>query len=271
MKLFRKLFAEKILRYYEGVNNAERILRRMPIANIFINKNSFGENSVSRRMLGIVAQLFIMFGEFIRKYLYVLVLIYIPFRGIAKVCPLIGMQQEIAILFMFFIMSVLCGSLANNTLLAVSDRDYLMIRIMQISPYMNFLGKLIYKMVTDFLYFFIILIMFGVSPLHSLGMCLLLISARPIGEMFVIISFDHIRSLYENRNIYNGVIMAVSMLLSVGVPLMARRLSSNWIYIIHPFVIGLALLAGAAAMYFLWWYKFYSLIIREAMHMKREY
>ncbi|MGN0317466.1 MAG: hypothetical protein ACI4E1_05950 [Lachnospira sp.] len=270
MKLFRKLFAEKILSYYEGVNKAEKLLRNMPVISLLIKKDSFGENSVSRRMLGIVSQLCVMLWEFLRKYLYVLVLIYTPYIYISMVCPLIKTQQEVVIIYMFLIMTVICGSLANNTLLSVSDRDYLMIRVMQVSPYMNFLGKLIYKMVTDFLYFFIILIMFGVTPAHSFGMCLLLTSTRPVGEMLVIISYEHIRSLYENRSVYNGVIMAVSMLLAYGVPLMARKLSPNWIYVVHPFIVIIAIIIGAGAMYFLWWYKFYRKIIREAMHIKRE-
>jgi len=29
-------------------------------------------------------------------------------------------------------------------------------------------------------------------------------------------------------------------------------------------------LAGAGAMYFLWWYKYYRKIVREAMHLKHE-
>ena len=48
-------------------------------------------------------------------------------------------------------LSTICGSLANTTIFAMGDRDYLMIRVMLVSPYMNFLGKFIYKLITEFM------------------------------------------------------------------------------------------------------------------------
>ena len=41
----------------------------------------------------------------------------------------------------FFMLSTIC-EVANTTLMSMGDRDYLMIRIMLISPYMNFLERL---------------------------------------------------------------------------------------------------------------------------------
>lgn len=101
-------------------------------------------------------------------------------------------------------------------------------------------------------------------------LCILTMCVRPIGEMFAIMSFDHFIWVYENRSVFNGTVMAVCVLLAYGVPLFARRLSYSWMYAVHPFVIVVFLLAGAGAMYFLWWYKYYRKIVREAMHMKHE-
>ena len=114
--------------------------------------------------------------------MYVFVLIYIPYRIISIECPLIRANQEITIIYMFIMLSIICGSLSNNILFTVGDRDYLMMRVMFISPYMSY----------------------------------------------------------------------------------------SWMYAVHPFVIVVFLLAGAGAMYFLWWYKYYRKIVREAMHMKHE-
>lgn len=99
---------------------------------------------------------------------------------------------------------------------------------------------------------------------------MVLVCSRAIGEMFAIISFDHMRSIYENRNVYNGIIMAVCVLLAYGMPLLTGRVDADWMNIVHPAMVVLFVIAGAGAMYFLWWYKHYRVIIREAMHMKRE-
>jgi len=270
MKLFKKLFAEKLLRFYEGTNAGIRYISSAPVLKNYIKEETFAEGSRARLAVGIAAQFFMILWEFIKKFMYVFVLIYIPYRIISIECPLIRANQEITIIYMFIMLSIICGSLSNNILFTVGDRDYLMMRVMFISPYMNFLGKLIYKMVTEFVFYFITLNVFGVTPLHSLMLCILTMCVRPIGEMFAIMSFDHFIWVYENRSVFNGTVMAVCVLLAYGVPLFARRLSYSWMYAVHPFVIVVFLLAGAGAMYFLWWYKYYRKIVREAMHMKHE-
>ena len=270
MKLFKKLFAEKLLRFYEGTNAGIRYISSAPVLKNQIKEETFAEGSRARLAVGIAAQFFMILWEFIKKFMYVFVLIYIPYRIISIECPLIRANQEITIIYMFIMLSIICGSLSNNILFTVGDRDYLMMRVMFISPYMNFLGKLIYKMVTEFVFYFITLNVFGVTPLHSLMLCILTMCVRPIGEMFAIMSFDHFIWVYENRSVFNGTVMAVCVLLAYGVPLFARRLSYSWMYAVHPFVIVVFLLAGAGAMYFLWWYKYYRKIVREAMHMKHE-
>ena len=270
MKLFRKLFAEKILRYYEGTEAGIKMIKSFPVIRKLVKDDAFGEKSKSRAIVGTMAQIFMLAWEFIRKFMYVILLIYVPYTILAYFFPLIRIHQDISIIYLFIMLSTICGSLANTTIFAMGDRDYLMIRVMFISPYMNFLGKLIYKMVTEFIFYFIILMIFGVSPLHAFMLCILTLSVRPIGEMFAIMSFDHFIWIYENRSVFNGTIMAACVLLAYGVPLFARRVSYSWMYAVHPFVIVIFLIAGAGAMYFLWWYKYYRKIVRAAVHMKHE-
>ena len=209
--------------------------------------------------------------EFIRKFMYVILLIYVPYTILAYFFPLIRIHQDISIIYLFIMLSTICGSLANTTIFALGDRDYLMIRIMLVSPYMNFLGKLIYKIVTEFVFYFITLIILGEPVFNALMLCFVTACARPVGEMMAIITFDHFRSVYENRSVLNGTIMAICVILAYGLPVLNGRIAASWIYAIHPFVVCVMLLVGAGAMYFLWWYKYYRVIIREAMHNKREF
>ena len=209
--------------------------------------------------------------EFIRKFMYVILLIYVPYTILAYFFPLIRIHQDISIIYLFIMLSTICGSLANTTIFAMGDRDYLMIRIMLVSPYMNFLGKLIYKIVTEFVFYFITLIILGEPVFNALMLCFVTACARPVGEMMAIITFDHFRSVYENRSVLNGTIMAICVILAYGLPVLNGRIAASWIYAIHPFVVCVMFLVGAGAMYFLWWYKYYRVIIREAMHNKREF
>ena len=110
-------------------------------------------------------------------------------------------------------LSTICGSLANTTIFAMGDRDYLMIRVMLVSPSKNFLGKFIYKIVTEFVFYFIILIILGEPVFNALMLCIVTACARPVGEMMAIITFDHFRGVYENRSVLNGTIMAICVIL----------------------------------------------------------
>ncbi|MDO5402999.1 MAG: hypothetical protein Q4F11_06125 [Eubacteriales bacterium] len=271
MKLFRRLFAEKILKFHEGTNKVFRTLMNIPIIKDYLNKDIFDkEQSGLRTAFGVLGQICVILWEFARKYIYAIIFMYLPFRIISRFCPLVASHQELAMVYMFVMLSTICGSLANNTLLAMGDRDYLMIKVMMISPYMNFLGKLIYKIATDFIYFTIILCILDVSVYHSIMLGLVTACARPIGEMFAIISYDRKKTVYERRNTYNGAIMAASVLLAYGLPILTRRISAAWMAVVHPSFVMVMFLLGAGAMYYLWWYKSYKDIIREAMHMKRE-
>lgn len=97
MKLFKKLFAEKLLRFYEGTNAGIRYMGMIPGIKNHIKEETFAENSKARFAVGIFAQLFMVLWEFIKKLLYVFALIYIPYRIISFECPLIKANQELTI------------------------------------------------------------------------------------------------------------------------------------------------------------------------------
>lgn len=44
MRLFRKLFAEKILRFYEGTNAGIRYISNAPLIGRCVKENTFAEN-----------------------------------------------------------------------------------------------------------------------------------------------------------------------------------------------------------------------------------
>ena len=45
MKLFRKLFAEKILRYYEGTEAGIKMIKSFPVIRKLVKDDAFGEKS----------------------------------------------------------------------------------------------------------------------------------------------------------------------------------------------------------------------------------
>ena len=70
MRLFRKLFAEKILRFYEGTNAGIRYISNAPLIGRCVKENTFAENSKARLFVGILAQLFMVFFRSLCMYLF---------------------------------------------------------------------------------------------------------------------------------------------------------------------------------------------------------
>lgn len=271
MIFINKMFADKRLRFYEGANKLLSLLTGIPKFGKDIESYAASQNG--RRLytfLGVIAQLGTLIFEFIRKLIYVYVFMYVPYRLISLICPLIEMNKEGTLIFMFFMLSTVCGSLANNILMSLGDTDYMMIKVMLISPYMNFLGKLIYKLATEFVYFTVILCIFGVSFTNSIMLSIVTFSARPVGEMLAILVYENFKWLYNNRSVYNGCIMALSVIFTYVMPIIWGRISSDWLCVVHPIFVLVMIIIGAGASVFLWWYKDYRKIIREAIHIKRE-
>ena len=70
MRLFRKLFAEKILRFYEGTNAGIRYISNAPLIGRCVKENTFAENSKARLFVGIMAQLFRSLHMYLFLYIY---------------------------------------------------------------------------------------------------------------------------------------------------------------------------------------------------------
>lgn len=271
MKYYKKFFAEKTLSFHEGANKCLRGIMSLPLIGSHISKDIFDkQQSGVRTAVGVIYQIFMYLYEFIKKLVYFAIFIYMPYRIIGNIYPLIGTNKELAIVYMFFMLSTVSGSLSNNLILSLGDRDYLMIRVCMVSPQMNFLNRLIIKMGTDLVCYTIILSLFGVPFFHSLLLTVVTVCARPIGEMLDIISFDHIDGFYENRNTFNGAIMAICILLAYLVPMLKGKINTGWMVIVNPLFVIFMIIAGALAMYFLWNYKNYRKMIRVAIHIKHE-
>lgn len=102
MEIFKKMFAEKILSFHEGTNRSLEILTKMPLVGEYIsNQVIHKRNSKMRMTIGVMAVLVRMIVQFIKKYLYVAVFIYLPYLFMAQFNPLIRDHKESAVLFMF--------------------------------------------------------------------------------------------------------------------------------------------------------------------------
>ena len=71
MIIFKKMFAEKILRFHEAMNRFSELLMRMPhLGDKIRNQIEENDNYRLKMTFGVIAQIGIVLFELLRKFLY---------------------------------------------------------------------------------------------------------------------------------------------------------------------------------------------------------
>ncbi len=269
MMVINRLFADKILRYNEVTEKFLLLLKRVPGIGAALDKQVVDKgNNVLKHCLGAIAQLFVFVWEFIKKLLFITLFVWLPYHLFSGSFPLIAERKNLTIMFLFFTICTATGSIVNNVVLVINKRDYIMTRIVLISPAINFLGKLIYKMITDMVYFTIALCVIGLPLGMSLLLSLVTMLFRPIGELFSVLMYEKFKLLYNNKGVFFGTLMALSVLVSYGSLYVTRTVSSFWNVVINPVVVIVSLVLAVVAMLVLCNYRNYSGIVKESIAKK---
>ena len=89
------------------------MIKSFPVIRKLVKDDAFGEKSKSRAIVGTMAQIFMLAWEFIRKFMYVILLIYVPYTILAYFFPLIRIHQDISIIYLFIIAIISPTGLAH--------------------------------------------------------------------------------------------------------------------------------------------------------------
>jgi len=271
IQITKNLFQEKNLKFLEGANLVIYILKKIPKVRNKINDELFGKEKVKQRTkFGVFALICSFILEFLKKLVYAIIFVYIPYRALGKVVPNVLNNQEISIIYFFIIMTTLCGSITNNTMFTMSDRDYIMLRVMLVKCNIHYFGRILYKMITELVYFTIILLILGVSFKYSIAVSLFTMAMRPFGEFISLLIYDKAAKVHAKRGSINGVIMAGAFIIAYVLPYENRSISSTWYKVSNPyFLIGI-LLVCVSAMWFLWTYNKYEKVAQDTIYIRRE-
>ena len=267
----KDIFQEKILKFTEGANFVIYILKKIPkVGNKFADESFGKEKAKKRTKFGIVALICTFILEFLKKLVYAFIFVYIPYRLLGKVVINVLNNQEKSIIYFFVVMTTLCGSITNNTMFTMSDRDYILLRVMLVKSNIHYFGRVLYKMITELVYFTIILLIFGVSLKYSIAVSIFTIAMRPLGEFIGLVIYDNSVKVHAMRGSINGLIMAAAFIIAYVLPYVNRNISDTLYNVTNPyFMIGIMLVC-IAAMSFLWTYKKYEEVAQDAVYIRRE-
>lgn len=261
--LIRRLLADYILRFKELTNKLLCAIYKIPKAGSFVNDQVVKQgNKALKLALGIVAQIGLLAWEIIKRILFAEVFVYLPYVIIAGNCPLVRDKKGAALIYMFIVICTVCGTLVNNRVMSRDARSYMMAKVMLINPAVGLFSNVVYRMIMDFAGFSLALGIMGVSFENSIIIGFSTAFIRPLGEVFAIVVYEKFKSIYTNRNIYNGCIMAAAIIFAYGMPVVTRTVSDMWMALAHPALVVVSLIIGVLSLLVLFNYRhYYSLLV----------
>ena len=177
-----------------------------------------------------------------------------------------GLQgsYEVLVVFMWFFMITIRESYTFTRVLDMGKYDKTLMRSFNISHGDAFLGRFKIRSITEFIYHFCILIIFGVSVYHAIFLCILTMYFRWAGEKKELKRYQkHDRIDYDARRRQINILRIVCGLAAYVFPLAIGIMPEGWFWLIHPVVIGLLTPKALLDLRYLYKYKNYEYIVRE--------
>lgn len=271
MRLIKDLFPDKLMKMQEGANMIINVLLHVPYCRERMGEEPFRDkDNVLKTVVKVITYIGILIWEFARKAAYVLVVAYLPWRLLGRLCPLIVRQQELTVIYLYFILSTVCGTITNTTIFTLSSRDSFLLNTAEVKASRYYFGRIIYRMAEDLLFGMFALMLSGVSALHAFLLALLTALARPVGELFGLVLYTYFKNIHKKKAVYDGIVIAAAILIAYVCPYAFGKTAPWWVNVIStPALVVMALLC-LVSLYVIWNYKRYGHIVRELVFSKRE-
>lgn len=268
MKLLNDLFPDKILRIKKITNMIIFWLLRNEKIAVKLGKLPYKDSTFKRVLHGFLTVGIIIF-ELLKKYMMVFLVCFIPWKILCLLCPLLNFQKELMFCYIFFFMSTVCGTITNSKIFTLSTDEYFLLKTAGIRANRYYFGKTIFRMATDILFGYLALLTFGVGSMHAILLSLITAFSRPVGEVAGLVIYSFFKAVYREKTLYDGVIMALAIIVSYVVPFYAKKMPGLWYFVTSPVLLAVMAVLGLMSLYIIWNYKRYNQIVRDMIFAKR--
>lgn len=250
--------------FAENANAFIYFLKRVPVIGKRISDNLYKETK-AKIVIGIIGEIWEFIKSILKKFLYLGVMLVLPAELIAKDT---GMFFPY-FLHMFFFLNLIFGSFTNTVIFNNADKmAYDMIVLMRAEARKYYISAILYKNITNFIYFILPMIIvgliFGFSPLRALTLLALLTAFRFIGEALNLFIYDKTRKVIANKTSFIISFALLILALSYILPVLDVNLNLQPVFF-NALVNLIVLALGAAALAYLWKYKRYTIIAKELL------
>ena len=250
--------------FAEQANIFIYFLKRIPVVGKKIPENLY-KRTHAKLIIGVIREILGVLGGFIGKAIYLGIMIILPSylmtKDIAKLQPYF--------LHMFFFLSFVLGPLIKTTIFDENNKAaFNMITLMKADAREYYLGEIIYRNITDFIYFtlpvMIIGLIIGFSPLKAMVLVAELIALKLIGEWLQLFIYDKTEVLIKKKAIFISVVVLSGLLLAYALPFWGVIINFNPI-LFNIYVVIIVLGLGVEAFVHLWKYRRYTPIAKALL------
>lgn len=211
--------------YAESANQFIYFLKRVPFLGKKVPEKLYKQTN-AKQILGIISYIFGIIGEFFKKSLYLCLLILLPASLIAKT------EGRVSFIFfhILFFMSFIIGSLMKSTVFNKLNKPaFNMVVLMKADAKEYYVGEILYKNLSGFIYFVLPAIVIGsiigFSPAKAIVLIVELICFRFMGEFIHIYIYNHKKIILTDSNVFMFIIIIGGIFLAYAVPVMGFTLN----------------------------------------------
>lgn len=271
MRLIRDLFPDRVIKLQEGSNMLIHMLLRIDFIKQHMKDEPYAhKDNVLKTVLEVFVQLALLVWELAKKTAFVFAVAWIPWKILAMSCPLIARQQGLTIVYIFFILSTVCGTITNTTIFTMTPDDSFLLNTAGVNAARYYFGRIIYRMVMDAVFGGIALVLAGVGAGQAFMLSVITALFRPVGEVFGLTVYMYLKGIHNKKALYDGVVISVAIIIAYACPYAYRRIAESWNGVTGVPVLVTAAVLAAASLYIIWNYKGYQAIVRELVFTRRE-
>ena len=247
--------------FAEQANTFIYFLKRIPIVGKKI-PDSVYKKTKAKLIIGVIGESAGVLGGFLKKTVYLGIMTILPAYLITKD---IAKMEPIFIHILFFL-SFVIGPLIKTTIFDENNKDaFNMITLMKADAREYYLGEIVYRNITDFIYFLVPVIITGLiigfSPLKAIVLVLELIALKLIGEWLQLFVYDKWEILIKNKVIFISLLVLGGFLLAYALPINGMTINFEKV-LFNVYVVIIVLGLAVAAFIYLWKYTKYTPIAK---------
>lgn len=241
-------------------------LKRLPLIGKKIPQSWYKKTNI-KLILGFIGLIFEISKGFLIKGIYILLAIWLPAMAITENLFNNNVEQKEIFLQLFFILSFLLGSFFRSVIFNKNHESYKMIKLMRANPKEYYFGQIIYKIITQFIYFLPALVISQIGFLNSIILLIELSAFRIFGEWANLLLYKKFKFVLW-KNIGISVLLAIlipiipALALNLGGTVKVSEILFNPIFLTCTLFIVILIYIS------IWKYKGYNSLSRKVLSVE---